>query len=188
MKILSTISLVVSTFALLVAISTLRPRSTPELAKEPIRDTVDTFRRLREVETRSAELLSRVTELERRYTGTAPAITSAFAPKVTTPLLPLSTHGSYTFERDAVIYGPDTVVRVSAETTVSSPNGVMVSDLQQKMIVGDLTVKTATAVVHAPGAVMDVSKETVTAEILKFEFLPNKAPEPTTTAVTPRAP
>lgn len=169
MKILSLISLAFSTFALVVAVWTLRLKSAPPASAAKVTsESSDTSRRLHEVETRSAELLSRFAEIEKRYPSSPSAIASAVASVVTSPALPLPTNGLYTVERDAVVYSRDTTVRFGANSTVSSPSGVMVSDLEQKMIVGDLAMETPNGTVKADGAVIDVTKQTVTAKRMNY--------------------
>jgi hypothetical protein len=72
----------------------------------------------------------------------------------------LRTEGSYAFENGAVVYGPDAKVRIANDLTVSSPAGVMVSDYDQKMIVGDLKLENGTSTMNASDAVVDVAKHT----------------------------
>jgi hypothetical protein len=110
-------------------------------------------------------------------------------------LFPGLIRGTYTLLDGTVIYSPDAQLKVGTGTLISSPTGLMVSDEEQEIIGGDLAIETEKATVEAQDALINVRRGKMTAKRVKFipksasnvTEGPNKSPEPTPTAVTPRA-
>jgi hypothetical protein len=91
--------------------------------------------------------------------------------------------GSYPEARNAIIHPRDARVRVLDGVTVSSPSGLMVSNLEQTMIVGDLVVETPKGNVHTNGAVFDAKNKVMTAD--RMTFTSKKAPSQATPGSAP---
>ena len=122
-----------------------------------------------------------MSELERRFTVVPPLRSAPAGRKAETPVLPIQTDGSYTVEHDAMVYDQNTKLRIGTDLAVSSPHGVMVSDLKQKMVVGDLTFESPDGTFHSEGAMLDVSTKRIIARcmtmVVKKE--PNQLLRPT---------
>jgi hypothetical protein len=82
-------------------------------------------------------------------------------------LLPALLAGSYTLRGGMVVYGSDARLGLADGTMVSSPNGIMISDEDQKFIGGDLLVETAGGTkIRLTNALMDVDGRKTTAKQL----------------------
>lgn len=83
----------------------------------------------------------------------------------------------------AVVYGPDTVIRIGG-MLISSPTGVMVSDLGQRIVVGDFIVEKAEGTMLFEEGVLHVtdSGTTVSAKSASFVAKPSASPPPTAPA------
>jgi hypothetical protein len=162
MKNVTALALVVSTIALVIAFRALNSRAVvlQSLQGGLAQAQAD----LHKTEAKLSEVSARLSEVEKRY-ALAPQPASTV---VTTAHLPLLAAGSYTVEHDAVVYDWNASLRVWDRTAVRSPTGVMVSDLDQRMIAGDLTMETPTSTLQAEGAALDVRAKTVTAKRLTF--------------------
>lgn len=193
MKTIPVLSLAVAAAALLIAVRAPRPTApaSPNLSQQRELDDVratlrDVRATLRDSNSRVAEISARLAELERRYAAQASPASTGAVQKVAPPILPSLASGSYTVEQNAVVYGKDAELRIWSEMAVRSPNGVMVSNLSQTTVVGDLTMQSPRGTVQVDGAVIDVEKKVVTGR--EFVFRPEKKPyqtsEPTSTAVT----
>jgi hypothetical protein len=93
--------------------------------------------------------------------------------KVRAPSVLRVTKGSYRVLDHAVVYGPDAEIRIGGRL-ISSPTGVMVSDLDQKIVVGDFTVETAGGTTQFEEGVLQVTGAgtTVTAKSASFTSKP----------------
>ncbi|MGC4073568.1 MAG: hypothetical protein QM760_13840 [Nibricoccus sp.] len=191
MKTLLVACLLISLAALGLAIRSLQSlnRNANASAEELKSELADTQRRLHAAESKLAALSGHVDVLQARSAGTTIKEKNTSLPVVKKVSLPGLTGGSYTLENDTVVYGSDAKLRLTNDVIVSSPSGVMVSDLNQKMVVGDLTLETQGGAMHADGAIVDVSKHRVTAKSMSFttKKKPNQSLEPTTTTITPPA-
>ncbi|MDO8539706.1 MAG: hypothetical protein Q7S40_04635 [Opitutaceae bacterium] len=193
MKLFPLLSLVFSVAALAVAVRIANPTPAVPSLTTLRSELADAQRRLSDSESKLLEVLSRLAQLERRYATSAEPSALSLSRTVAKPSLPLLAGGSYTLERDAVVYSDDAKLRFANDEVISSPTGVMVSDLEQKMVVGDLALETATGTLEANAAVVDMNKGMVTAKKFSFTFTPkkvvdgkgpNEAPAPAPTAVT----
>jgi hypothetical protein len=167
MKIIATLSLIISTAAVIIALRAPRPRATvlPSLSQRGELD--DVRARLRESDSKLAEVSGRLVELEKRH-GPPSQSVSPVMQKATAPSLPMLVGGSFAVEQNAVVYSPDAKLRLGSDVAVRSPTGVMVSDLEQQIIVGDLAMETPRGTTQANGAVIDVRKKTMSAERMVF--------------------
>jgi hypothetical protein len=136
-----------------------------------------------------AEVSARLAEIQNDSTCVPENAPVAVPEGARTVRPPLVGGSSYPEVRNAIISGSEARLRVSKDAEVRSPTGVMVSDLEQKMIVGDLAVETPKGTLRADGAVFDARSRVMTAERMTFSSKkePSQALEPTRTPVTDRA-
>jgi len=188
MKILSALSLAISAVALVVALLVQRP--VPAVSSlMSVQSELEAVReRLRKSEAVLAVVTERLSKLATSNAERLSQIPPRTAQDAATSAPPILVEGSYAVEQGAVVYDPNARLRVGKNLEVSSPSGVMVSNIEQKMIVGDLEVASPAGMMRAVGAAIDVPNQTMTAKQITFTpNQPNKAPEPTPGAVTPRA-
>jgi hypothetical protein len=106
-------------------------------------------------------------------------------------LLPDVEDGVVTLADGTKVYGKDCTIIVGP-ARISSPNGVMVSNLSSQVIKGDLAVSTGEMTCLTSKATVRVLNKKVTVEAETLEVLPdrkrpNKSLQPTPTVVTPPA-
>lgn len=99
--------------------------------------------------------------------------------------LPGLVNGTYTLVDGTVVYSPDAQLKLGSGWLISSPTGVMVSDKEQKIIAGDLTLQNAKRTMQATDAVLDVSTGRVMAKGLVMRVKESNQPPPTPAAGTP---
>ena len=87
--------------------------------------------------------------------------------------------GNSRVQDGAVVYGPDTVIRIGG-MLISSPTGVMVSDLGQRIVVGDFTVEKAEGTMLFEDGVLRVTDAgtTISARSASFVAKPSASPPP----------
>jgi hypothetical protein len=78
--------------------------------------------------------------------------------------------GSYTVEDRAFVYEPDIKILLRDDVLLSSPTGVMVSDEQQKLFVGDMQMETAKNTIVASEAVLNTHSGQMTAKSVSVSF------------------
>jgi hypothetical protein len=78
--------------------------------------------------------------------------------------------GSYTVEDRAFVYEPDIKILLRDDVLLSSPTGVMVSDEQQKLFVGDMQMETAKNTIVASEAVLNTHSGQMTAKSVSVTF------------------
>ena len=145
-------------------------------------ELIETRRRLREAEEKLATQSTHIDKLQMRSAGSTNKEEKQpfLATKKVSP--PSQTRGPYRLENDAVVYDSIVKLHFANDVIVSSPTGVMVSDLNQKMVVGDLTIETPDRTMQAGGAVLDVSNHSFTADSITITMKkkdPNKSVETT---------
>ena len=168
MKILSALSLVISSVALVVALRS--PRLDPTLSSlMSLQNELEAVQeRLRASEMKLAELAVRSEKLGTSIAARATQMLPSTLPDAAIPALPLLVDGAYAVEQGAVIYDPNARLRLGNDLEVSSPTGVMVSNIDQSVVVGELTVKSSAGIVRAVGAAIDVPNQTMTAKQITF--------------------
>ncbi len=179
MKTVLALSLLISAVALVIALRLLRPDADALQLSSLRLDLGNAQTKLRDSELKLAEVLPRLAELEKKYATLSHPVSSVTPKKVATPTLPILSSGSCTVESSALVYSSDAKLRVGSEVLVTSPTGVMVSDLEQKKIFGDLTMEAPKGTIRANEAIVDVRKKTMTGKTMTVTFKkkPNKVPE-----------
>jgi hypothetical protein len=71
------------------------------------------------------------------------------------------TKGTFTVVDGTIVYGPDAQLDIGHGMLVSSPSGVMVSDVDQQHIAGDLVIDSQDATTTAENAFLSVDKSHV---------------------------
>jgi hypothetical protein len=71
------------------------------------------------------------------------------------------TKGTFTVVDGAIVYGPDALLDIGNGVTVSSPTGVMVSDVEQRHIAGDLVIESQDSTTTAVNAFLSIDRSHV---------------------------
>jgi hypothetical protein len=114
-----------------------------------------------ELKTKFSASLASLESLEKRRASLVSSPLPAVESRAKKESAPLLAEGSYTRESGAIVYSSDAKVRIERDVLVSSPAGVMVSDENQKIFVGDIRLEKDGNVLDATDAVIDVEKHTV---------------------------
>jgi hypothetical protein len=172
MKLLMAIGLVFSLAAFIMGVRT--QRLGPDVPSFDLlrNDLESTQRRLQLTESKLTKAVATLDALERQ-TAIALDKKEAASPTPTKKLM-LSglAQGSYEVEHEAVVFSPDAKLRLLDDMTISSPTGVMVSDLNQKMIVGNLKIETPNGTLRADSGVIDLTKRMISAKGASFTGRP----------------
>jgi hypothetical protein len=85
------------------------------------------------------------------------------------PWMPVLTNGTYALENNAIVYDDDSRIQLSPQMTViPSKGGVMVSDVSQKLVNGDLVVERPEGSLATSGASLSVATKTLTSDTATF--------------------
>jgi hypothetical protein len=174
-NLVSYVALVIAIASAAICLSTNRARvvaaalsaspneKTEIVAHDSSRAELDALRaRVGDLSTKLQSAASRIDGLEKQRTELqlASAVLRSASPNA-----PVLLEGSVRIENDALIYSPDAKLQIVGKNIkVSSKTGVMVSDLTQKTIVGNLTLETPDGIMEVKDAVMDVTNGSVTAK------------------------
>lgn len=137
---------------------------------------IESRRQIEALRTNLASVSARLEASEKRQVSSATPTPGAVPLQVKTASPLITTEGSFTREEGAIVYGPDAKVRLENGDSVSSPSGVMVSDQDQKIIVGDLKLENATSSIEAINASLDVDKHMFFGQspVIRFKKSPEK--------------
>lgn len=109
--------------------------------------------------------------------GSASQFGATSADRPTTPGL---TKGTYEIANDTHVYSADAELNFGQHLRISSPNGLMVSDPEHKVVGGDLSIKSKDMVLDAPDSLLMTAADgsvKFTGKTLTIKFDETKAPQ-----------